>query len=268
MASSPKHIALLSIVLLGLYNSVYAECALSTLPSPPIQNWINNVDTVISEAKKLSTADTKCEKPAGYPSRLDVAIPIRSIQLLTGYMQAAGYDVSTLLSDVRFYFDNAGPLIRVEQDHQNSILEIQKKIMTTGVYIGSRCTQSIKFTSDIAIAGSTYKTKGKTIQQVLGDLSSQNTEVLKFFRNLIKNIQSREYIDETKFLIAPKGFAQDMQKFYSVEALQQCHDEEPKNVAIKEAVKKAFSIGWKYPQAIQVWKDAFALLRYRGAQIS
>lgn len=173
-----------------------------------------------------------------------------------------------MVSDVRFYFDNAGPLLRVEQDQQNSILEIQKKIIAAGVYIGSRCAQGTKFKSDIALSNSNYKTNGKTIQQVFGDLSSQNTEVLKFFRNLIKGIQSREYIDETSFLIAPKGFAQDMQKFYSSEAIQLCHDEEPKNVAVKEALKKAFTIGWKYPQAIQIWKDAFALLRYRGSQVS
>ena len=53
-----------------------------------------------------------------------------------------------------------------------------------------------------------------------------------------------------------------MRKFYTSEALQKCHDEEPKNIAIKEAMKKAFTVGWKYPQAIQIWKEAFQLLLY------
>ena len=53
-----------------------------------------------------------------------------------------------------------------------------------------------------------------------------------------------------------------MREFYTSEALQKCHDEEPKNIAIKEAMRKAFTVGWKYPQAIQIWKEAFQLLLY------
>jgi len=95
-------------------------------------------------------------------------------------------------------------LLPIEQSHQNTILDIQKKIVSAGIYIGSRCAQGAVFSSDITIANAQYSTKNKSIQQVLGDLSSQNTEVLKYFRNLIKNVQSREYIDESNFLIAPK----------------------------------------------------------------
>lgn len=58
-----------------------------------------------------------------------------------------------------------------------------------------------------------------------------------------------------------------MRGFYSSENLQKCHDEEPKNKKIMEVMKEAFATGWKYPQAIQIWKDAFALLLYRGGQI-
>ncbi|MCB9806844.1 hypothetical protein H6768_03010 [Candidatus Peribacteria bacterium] len=78
------------------------------------------------------------------------------------------------------------------------------------------------------------------------------------------NVADREYLDETNFPVAPKGFAENMRQFYSSSNIQQCHEEEPKNKKIKEVMKEAFTTGWKYPQAIQIWKDAFALLLYRG----
>lgn len=59
-----------------------------------------------------------------------------------------------------------------------------------------------------------------------------------------------------------------MRNFYSSENIQKCHDEEPKNQKILETLKGAFTSGWKYPQAIQVWKDAFNLLFYRSAQLT
>ncbi len=245
----------------------FGDCPLSTVPSPPISSWSQNVDALIDEVKKISTAEAKCSKPAWYPKHLDVAIPARSIQQLLGYMQSVGYDVSSLISDIRYYFDNSWMLLPAEQEHQNSILDIQNKIFQAGAYVGSRCTQGNIFSTDIKLGTSTYKTKGRTLQAVLGDLSKQNTEVLKYYRNLIKNVQSREYIDELKFTIAPKGFAIEMQKFYSSDILQKCHNEDPKNQAILKVLKKAVSIGWKYPQAIQIWKDAFALLLYRSASL-
>lgn len=59
-----------------------------------------------------------------------------------------------------------------------------------------------------------------------------------------------------------------MREFYSSTNIQQCHEQEPKNQKIKETLKQAFTTGWKYPQAIQIWKDAFALLLYRGGQLA
>jgi hypothetical protein len=53
-----------------------------------------------------------------------------------------------------------------------------------------------------------------------------------------------------------------MRAFYTSEALQKCYDEEPKNVAIKKIMKESFTAGWKYPQAIAIWKQAFQLLLY------
>ena len=95
----------------------------------------------------------------------------------------------------------------------------------------------------------------------------QTTQVLKYLRNLIKQIASQEYVNEEKFSIAPAGFARDMANFYNSDALQKCSDEDPQNQAIKTAVQKAWTVGWKYPQAIKIWKDAFALLLYRSSQM-
>lgn len=257
--------AYLLAIWITFYQISFAECTLSTLPSPPIQKWEKNVDTLIQEIKKLSGSEVQCNKPEWAPKHLDVAIPIRSIQQLTWYMQSKWQSISALISEVRYYFDNSGMILPVEQNHQNSILNIQKKIVEAGIYIGNRCTQNKEFKNNVVLTDSLYKTEWKSIKIVLWDLSAQNTEVLKFFRNLVKNVQSREYITTNPLLtIAPNSFPQEMQDFYSVEAIQACHDEDPKNQSIKKTLKEAFTVWWKYPQAVKIWKDAFALLLYRS----
>ena len=171
------------------------------------------------------------------------------------------------MSEAAFYLNNSWPLLPIELEHQKSVLKIQEKIDNLTNSIGSQCAQIKPFDKDIQLKDSGYLTKWKKIEEVLGDLSSENTEVLKFLRFLITGIHSQEYTDETKFPIAPKGFATDMQKFYSSDAIQKCHDEDPKSKAITKTIKEAFTAGWKYPQAIQIWKDAWALLMYRSSQI-
>lgn len=59
-----------------------------------------------------------------------------------------------------------------------------------------------------------------------------------------------------------------MREYFTSDSLQKCHDVEPKNQTIKETMKNAFTSGWKYPGAIQIWKDAYRLLLYRGAQVT
>jgi hypothetical protein len=54
-----------------------------------------------------------------------------------------------------------------------------------------------------------------------------------------------------------------MYVYFSPKKLQECRNASPRNQAFWEAIKKSFTSGWKYPQAIQVWKDAMALLLYR-----
>lgn len=74
-------------------------------------------------------------------------------------MRAVGQNVSALISEVRYYFNNSGMTLPAEQNHQNSILTIQKKIELAAVYIGSRCTQGYTFKTDVSLQGSKYKTK-------------------------------------------------------------------------------------------------------------
>lgn len=244
---------------------VSAECVLNETPSMPIQKWGENIEMLIQEIKNTAGADTGCNKPAEYPNHLDVAIPARSIQNLTGYMQAQSKSIDTLVSEIRYYFDNSGMLLAAEQNHQNSILDLQKKIIDAGVYIWDRCAHDVIIKTNVPLIHSPYTTQGKTLGKILWDMSAQNTEVLKFFRNLIKEVATdQEYSDETLFPIAYKGFAQEMRNFYSPQAIQACHKEDLKNKSVESFIGKSLTAGWKYPQAVQVWKDAFRLLLYRS----
>jgi hypothetical protein len=54
-----------------------------------------------------------------------------------------------------------------------------------------------------------------------------------------------------------------MYVYFSPKKIQECRDNSPRKKAFMEMLKSAFTTGWKYPQAIQVWKDAMALLLYR-----
>ena len=255
-----------SLLVVNSWHISLWECVLSTVPSPPVQDYSNNIDAVIAEVKKLASPQ-KCEKPAGYPDHLDVASPIQGVVQILWNMKAAGYDLATLVSEIRFYLDTSSKLSVTEQKHQNSILDIQNKILAAGTYVGSRCSGGIKFKVDIVINKSGYKTKDRTLQQVLNDMYGQTTQVLKYYRNLIKQVASEEYSDETEFTLAPAWFAKGMADFYNSEDIQKCSDEDPQNQAIKEVIKKAWTTGWKYPQAIKIWQDAFALLLYRSAQV-
>lgn len=263
-----SHKILVYLLITACFSHVaWWECPLSTVPSPPVQDYSNNIDAVINAVKNLA-GPQKCEKPAGYPAHLDVASPIQGVVQILGNMKAAGYDLATLISEIRFYLDTSSKLSTIEQKHQNSILDIQNKILSAGVYVGSRCAGGIKFKENINISKSWYKTNGRTLQEVLDDMYGQTTQVLKYYRNLIKQIASEEYQDNTHFTLAPSDFAKNMADFYNADDIQKCSDEDPQNQAIKEVVKKAWTTGWKYPQAIKIWKDAFALLLYRSSQIT
>ncbi len=254
----------LGVFTISLWES---SCPLDKVPSPPIESYTKNIETLLEAAKNLATS-SECVKPEWYPSYLDVAIPAQSIQTLLNSFQSLGYNIGSLASDMRYYFDTTGMLLPSVQQHQSTILEIETTILSAGRFIGSRCGQAVRFEEDIEITWSLYKTKNRTLQDILTDSYAQTSHVLLFFRNLVTNVADREYLDETQFTLAPSWFATEMRKFYTSEALQKCHDADPKNESIREVMKKSFSFWWKYPQAIQIWKDAFALLLYRWGQIA
>ncbi len=267
-----KNLALFTTLLfLFSYQWVFAaECTLATTPSPSIEAYGKNVDKILEAAKKAANTSV-CTRPEGSSAHLEVAIPAQSVRALLNALSAVGYDLKSLLSDIRYYFDSSDTMLLTEtQSHQNTILEIQQKILDASAEIGSKCAQwVVRFSEDVTLDwGATYKTKDRLLQEVLVDTYDQTKHVLIFFRNLVTNVADREYIDETLFPIAPKGFSNEMRNFYSSENIQKCHDEEPKNQKILETLKSAFTSGWKYPQAIQIWKDAFNLLFYRSAQLT
>jgi hypothetical protein len=182
-----------------------AQCTLDTVPSPSIEAYGKNIDKILETAKELSTSST-CTKPAEGGSYLSVALPAQSVRALLNALSAVGYDLTSLYSDIRYYFDSSDimPLPQT-QNHQNTILEIQQKILDTSAEIGSKCAQGvIRFTEDIPFENSAYKTKDRLLQDVLLESYDQTKHVLIFFRNLVTNISDREYIDETHFTIAPK----------------------------------------------------------------
>jgi len=88
------------------------------------------------------------------------------------------------------------------------------------------------------MGNSRYKTKNRTLQEVLNDVYTQNGKVLSFYRDLASNVQNNEYLDESKFTVAPEGFSDDMREFYSPTNIQQCHDEDAKKQKIQETQKE------------------------------
>lgn len=78
--STKKIITSLTLVLL-LGGNVFAECSIDTVPSPAVDSFAKNIDTLIEEVKKIAPK-AQCSKPFQYPSYLDVAIPAQSIKAL------------------------------------------------------------------------------------------------------------------------------------------------------------------------------------------
>lgn len=66
---------------LFLSSNIFAECSLDTVPSPAVDSFAKNIDTLI-EAVKKEAPRAQCSKPAQYPSYLDIAIPAQSIKAL------------------------------------------------------------------------------------------------------------------------------------------------------------------------------------------
>lgn len=144
-------------------------------------------------------------------------------------------------------------LLPSAKKHDDYIQSIQQRILETGAEIGGRCGDTNRFKEDVQIGNSRYKTKNRTLQEVLNDTHAQNSEVLSFYRDLSSNVRNNEYLDESKFTMAPEGFSDDMREFYSPANIQQCHDEDAKKQKIQETQKKGLAEAIKYPESVDVW---------------
>ena len=184
-------------------------------------------------------------------------------------MQGAKYDIWNFSSNNRLFLDTSDKmLLPSAKKHDDYILSIQQKILETGAEIGGKCAgDTVRFDQDIQIGNSRYKTKNRILQEVLNDMYAQNGKVLSFYRDLASNVQNNEYLDESKFTIAPEGFSNEMREFYSPANIQQCHDEDAKKKKIQETQQEWLQEAMKYEESVSVWKKAFELLLYwRSAQ--
>lgn len=184
-------------------------------------------------------------------------------------MEGSDYDIWNFFRSNSFFLDTSDKvLLPSAKEHDDYILGIQQKILETGAEIGWKCAGDIiRFSEDVQIDNSRYKTKNRILQEVLNDVYAQSGKVLSFYRDLTSNVQNNEYLDESKFTVAPEGFSDDMREFYSPENIQQCHDEDAKKQKIQETQKEWLSEAMKYPQSVSVWKKAFEFLLFgRSAQ--
>lgn len=95
------------------------------MPAPPIEAYANNIDKIL-EAAEAASAETVCVRPNNSSPHLNVAIPAQSVRGLLNALSAVGYDLKSLMSDIRYYFDTSDiPPLPQTYEHQNTILEIQ-----------------------------------------------------------------------------------------------------------------------------------------------
>jgi hypothetical protein len=232
-----------------------ATCTLDTNPSPPVTSYEKNIDILLSAIRK-EWGKTSCSNAAvsgGNPGRV------------LSKMQGSNYDIWDFSRNNRLFLDTSDKmLLPSAKKHDDYILSIQQKILETGAEIAGKCAgDEVRFEQDIQIGNSRYKTKNRILQEVLNDLYAQNWNVLSFYRDLASNIQNNEYLDESKFTVAPEGFSHEMREFYSPANIQQCHDEDAKKKIIEKTQQEWLQEAMKYKESVSVWKNAFELLLYR-----
>ncbi len=242
------------ILFLSHYGAYAATCTLDTTPSPAITSYEQNVDKIL-EAIKKEWGKKSC--PNGTVSGGNT---IRVLSIIEG----SDYDIWNFSTNNRLFLDTSDKmLLPSAKKHDDYILGIQQKILETGAEIGGRCAGDVvRFEEDVQLGNSRYKTKNRILQEVLNDVYVQNGKVLSFYRDLASNVQNNEYLDESKFTVAPEGFSDDMREFYSPANIQQCHDEDAKKQKIQETQKEWLAEAMKYPQWVSAWKKAFELLLF------
>ncbi len=264
---------LLSVLYISVSYNVFAEggCTLSDTSASPIQQWKENIDilrSAVREEASKSVCDTAVSPsaPSGFANYVATIIPLSSsIDLMREI-----YSLSSLWTDfyaeADSFLDQSGPIMELKS-HRSTIEEIERDIIETAQFVGTHCAQSVKMTKNVLGEKTWYDSNRRTLSEISIDMAKQTKEVKRFFQVLAQWIQTEEYIDEVPFLIATPGFSTDMYVYYSPKHIQECRDNDPRKKAFMEVIKWAFTAGWKYPQAIQVWKDAMALLLYRGSDI-
>jgi hypothetical protein len=236
-----------------------ATCTLDTNPSPPVTSYEKNIDTLLSAIKK----------EWGKKSCPSIEVIAGNTTRVLNKMQGSDYDIWNFFRNNAFFLDTSDKmLLPSAKKHDDYILSIQQKILATGAEIGGKCAgDEVRFEQDIQIGNSRYKTKNRILQEVLNDMYTQNGKVLSFYRDLVSNVQNNEYLDESKFTVAPEGFSDEMREFYSPANIQQCHDEDAKKKKIEKTQQEWLQEAMKYPESVSVWKKAFELLLYwRSAQ--
>lgn len=254
-----SHIALWFSVVYLSGVAYAATCTLDTLPSPAVTSYEENMDKIL-EAIKKEWSGSSCS---------DNAMSAGNTKRVLDIMQGASYDIWNFFRNNPFLLDTSDKmLLPSAKKHDDYIQDIQQRILETGAEIGGKCAGDvIRFKKDVQIGNSRYKSKNRTLQEVLNDTHTQNSEVLSFYRDLASNVRNNEYLDESKFTMAPEGFSDDMREFYSPGNIQQCHDEDAKKQKIQETQKKGLAEAIKYPQAVKTWWDTFkSLLFGRSAQ--
>jgi len=248
----------------------FAEgCSLSDTSSSPVQSYKQNIDTLNTFIRKQADASS-CDKGTTGTSKMwnyiATIVPMEgavSLMKEVSSLASSGWEFYT---ESAAFLDPAGPLNELSA-HRDTIEEIERSILETTQYVWAHCAWWLKITEDAFQGKVGYDTRDRTLSQVLIEMARETSEVKRFFSILWQWIQTEEYIDEVPFPIASSGFSDGMYVYFSPKKLQECRDKNPRKQAFMEVIKKAFTIGWKYPQAIQVWKDAMALLLYRWSQI-
>ncbi len=248
------------------------QCTLSDTSGSPLQKWKENIDilnTAIRKEANTTQCDTTSSSGTVNPAFVNYVgrvIPLNSSVSLMKELYGLSSSGADFFSEMDTYLDQAGPVMELKS-HTDFIEEIERSIIETAQYVGVHCAQSVKITEDILAGKSAYITTDRTIAEIMADMTKQTKQVKRFYQILSQGIQTEEYIDEVPFSIAPTGFSKETYVYYSPKHIQECRDNDPRKKAFMEVLKGAFTSGWKYPQAIQIWKDAMALLLYRGSQL-
>jgi|GEM_PF-3797881 len=138
-------------------------CALSDTSSSPIQKWREQIDTlntaIRSEASKATcdTGSSSGNNP-GVANYISSIVPLDSSVRLMREIYSLSTTGADFFSEMDSFLDQSGP-VRELKPHLASIEDIERSIIETAQYTGSRCAQSMKITKNILEGKSGYSTQ-------------------------------------------------------------------------------------------------------------